>query len=212
MLQCFGPRALLGDFVDRGSFSIEIIVLFFCLKLVYPQHFHLLRGNHESLTMNSIYGFQGEVANKVDAACFPLFTEAFNWLPLACVIQKRILVLHGGLFSDDAVTLADIRKVERNQQPPEAGIMCECLWSDPTELRGRHPSKRGVGLSFGPDVTERFLANNDLKCVIRSHEVKEEGYEEMHNGKCITIFSAPNYCDQVSCSMSARDLATRFGQ
>lgn len=58
---------------------------------------------------------------------------------------------------------------------------------------GRSPSKRGVGLQFGPDVTAAFLENNDLQLLIRSHEVKDEGYEVMHGGKCITVFSAPNY-------------------
>jgi len=162
-----------------------------------PNCIHLLRGNHESLTMNSIYGFQGEVVHKVDAACFDLFTEAFNWLPLAACIGTKVLVLHGGLFSEDGVTLDDIRKIDRNRQPPESGIMCDLLWSDPCETMGRTPSKRGVGLSFGPDVLERFLKHNNLDMVVRSHEVKEEGYEEFANGKLVTVFSAPNYCDQM---------------
>jgi len=187
------PYLFNGDFVDRGSFSIEVIVLFLSFKLLYPSHFHLLRGNHESLTMNSIYGFQGEVTSKVDSECFNLFTEAFNYLPLAACLNKRVLVVHGGLFSEDGVTLDQIRKVDRNQQPPESGLMCEMLWSDPQNPNGRAPSKRGVGLSFGPDVTSRFLKNNGLELVIRSHEVKEEGYEVQHNGQCITVFSAPNY-------------------
>jgi serine/threonine-protein phosphatase 5 len=106
-------------------------------------------------------------------------------------------VLHGGLFSEDGVTLDMIRKIDRNQQPPESGLMSELLWSDPQKPRGRAPSKRGVGLSFGPDVTERFLKNNDLELIIRSHEVKDEGYEVEHNGQLITVFSAPNYCDQM---------------
>jgi len=75
--------------------------------------------------------------------------------------------------------------------------MSEILWSDPQPFPGRSPSKRGVGLSFGPDVTHRFLANNNLDLVVRSHEVKDEGYLVEADGKLITIFSAPNYCDQV---------------
>ena len=77
------------------------------------------------------------------------------------------------------------------------GIMCDLLWSDPMILPGRSPSKRGVGVQFGPDVTERFLKKNNLEYVVRSHEVKTRGYEVGHNGKCITVFSAPNYCDQM---------------
>jgi serine/threonine-protein phosphatase 5 len=76
--------------------------------------------------------------------------------------------------------------------------MCELLWSDPQTQRGRSNSKRGVGIQFGPDVTENFLKRNGLKMIIRSHEVKHGGYEIAHDGKCVTIFSAPNYCDQLN--------------
>jgi len=124
-----------------------------------------------------------------------LFTEVYNWLPLAHCLNSKVLVMHGGLFSKDDVTLADIRATDRNRQPPEEGIMCELLWSDPQQLYGRSPSKRGVGCQFGPDVTKRFLKANNLEYVIRSHEVKDNGYEVTHDGKCITVFSAPNYCD-----------------
>jgi len=71
------------------------------------------------------------------------------------------------------------------------------LWSDPQWPRGRSPSKRGVGVGFGPDVTNNFLETNNLSMVIRSHEMKDEGFEVEHDGKLITIFSAPNYCDQM---------------
>lgn len=101
--------------------------------------------------------------------------------------------MHGGLFSRDDVTLDEIRKLERNRQPPEEGVMCELLWSDPQPANGRAPSKRGVGCQFGPDVTKKFLELNKLDYVIRSHEVKNEGYQVDHDGKCITVFSAPNY-------------------
>ena len=103
--------------------------------------------------------------------------------------------MHGGLFSKDDITLDAIKATERNRQPPEEGIMCELLWSDPQPMYGRSPSKRGVGCQFGPDVTRRFLENNSLEYIIRSHEVKDNGYEVTHDGKCITVFSAPNYCD-----------------
>jgi serine/threonine-protein phosphatase 5 len=192
------PYLFNGDFVDRGSFSLEIIVTFFALKMLYPNHFHLTRGNHETRTMNQIYGFQGEVSHKVDSRCFELFNECFCYLPLGCVLNKRVLVVHGGLFAKDGVTLADIQKIDRNCQPPDSGIMCEIMWSDPMPQNGRAPSKRGVALSFGPDVTARFLKENNLDLIVRSHEVKEEGYEVEANDKLITIFSAPNYCDQMN--------------
>lgn len=202
------PYLFNGDFVDRGSFSFEIIVLFIALKLLYPNHFHMTRGNHESKTMNNIYGFKGEVVAKMDAgASFELFSELFNYLPLAVCIGKKVLVVHGGLFSRDDVTLADIKKIDRNCQPPDTGLMCELMWSDPMSSNGRAPSKRGVALQFGPDVTSKFLALNGLEMIVRSHEVKDEGYEVEHGGKLVTVFSAPNYCDQ----MGNKGAFIRFG-
>ena len=119
---------------------------------------------------------------------FKLFSESFSALPLATLIGKKYLVLHGGLFSDDKITLDDIRKLNRHKQrqPGQAGLMMEMLWTDPQTEPGRGPSKRGVGMQFGPDVTKRFCENNGLDAIIRSHEVRMEGYEEEHDGKCIT--------------------------
>ncbi|XP_071886266.1 serine/threonine-protein phosphatase 5 [Anas platyrhynchos] len=186
-----------GDFVDRGSFSVEVILTLFGFKLLYPDHFHLLRGNHETDNMNQIYGFEGEVKAKYTAQMFALFSEVFEWLPLAQCINGKVLIMHGGLFSEDGVTLDDIRKIERNRQPPDSGPMCDLLWSDPQPQNGRSVSKRGVSCQFGPDVTKSFLERNRLDYIIRSHEVKPEGYEVAHDGKCVTVFSAPNYCDQM---------------
>lgn len=103
--------------------------------------------------------------------------------------------MHGGLFSTDDVSLDDLRNISRNCQPPEKGLMCELLWSDPMDAPGRGPSKRGVGVQFGPDITKEFCERNNLDFIIRSHEVKDQGYEVAHGGRCITVFSAPNYCD-----------------
>lgn len=162
-----------------------------------------------------MYGFEGEVKSKYSVQMYELFTEVFNFLPLAHCLNKRVLVMHGGLFSDDKVVLEDIRKVDRNRQPPDEGIMCEILWSDPMPMPGRAPSKRGVGLQFGPDITEKFCEMNKLDYVIRSHEVKAEGYEVAHNGKCITVFSAPNYCDTMGndgafININGKDLKPKF--
>ncbi|KAG0719313.1 Serine/threonine-protein phosphatase 5 [Chionoecetes opilio] len=151
------------------------------------------RGNHESLTMNQMYGFQGEVKAKYTSQMAELFTEVYNYLPLCHCLNARVLVMHGGLFSSDDVTLDDLRKIDRNRQPPDEGLMCELLWSDPMPGKGRAPSKRGVGIQFGPDVTREFLEKNGLQYVIRSHEVKADGYELGHDGDCVTVFSAPNY-------------------
>ncbi|RXH67677.1 hypothetical protein DVH24_027824 [Malus domestica] len=191
------PYLFNGDFVDRGSFSLEVILTLFAFKCMSPSAIYLARGNHESKSMNRIYGFEGEVQSKLSEKFVELFAEVFCCLPLAHVINGKVFVVHGGLFSVDGVKLSDIRAINRFCEPPEEGLMCEMLWSDPQPAPGRGPSKRGVGLSFGGDVTKKFLQENNLDLVVRSHEVKDEGYEIEHDGKLITVFSAPNYCDQM---------------
>lgn len=195
------PYLFNGDFVDRGSFSVEVIMTLLAYKVACPESMHLTRGNHETLSMNSVYGFQGEVKAKYNDTLFKLFSECFRAMPLAYVLDgtavesgRRALVLHGGLFSKDGVTLADLQALDRDREP-DSGLMAEMLWSDPQKEDGWGPSKRGIGVSFGPDVTCRFLDANNLALVVRSHEMKEEGYEVEANGRLITIFSAPNYCD-----------------
>ncbi|KAI0985295.1 hypothetical protein GJ496_003136 [Pomphorhynchus laevis] len=192
------PYLFNGDFVDRGSFSTECIFLLLAYKLLYPNHFFLTRGNHEAISMNEIYGFMGEVKSKYEDRMFKLFTEIFNYLPLCYILNNAAAVMHGGLFSSDDVTLEDVGKIDRNRQPPDTGIMTDILWSDPCHETGRHPSRRGVGLQFGPDVTAKFCENNKLKYIIRSHEMQLEGVNVMHNKQCITVFSAPNYCDSMN--------------
>ncbi|KAG9153906.1 hypothetical protein Leryth_006014 [Lithospermum erythrorhizon] len=191
------PYLFNGDFVDRGSFSLEVILTLFAFKCMSPTAIYLSRGNHESKSMNKIYGFEGEVRSKLNETSVELFADVFCCLPLAHVINRKIFVVHGGLFSVDGVKLSDIYQIDRFREPPEEGLMCELLWSDPQFLPGRGASKRGVGVSFGGDVTKKFLQENDLDLVVRSHEVKDEGYEIAHDGKLITVFSAPNYCDQM---------------
>ncbi|KAJ1026328.1 hypothetical protein NDA16_002415 [Ustilago loliicola] len=217
-----------GDFVDRGSWSVEIALTVFAYKWLYPKTTLINRGNHETSEMNKVYGFEGECKAKFGGdLTFKLFTQVFIALPLATLISatkppltgselpdsfsiaqrqpivakdtsfKRFFVVHGGLFSKDGVTLDDIRAIDRFKigQPGQQGLMMELLWSDPQTAPGRGPSKRGVGLGFGPDITKAWCELNGVTAVLRSHEVRMGGYEEEHEGRCCTIFSAPNYCD-----------------
>lgn len=197
------PYVFNGDFVDRGSFSVEVIITLLAIKVWCPEAIHLTRGNHESQNMNRIYGFEGEVRAKYTDTVFSLFSEMFQSLPLAYILDgsreqdgRKAFIVHGGLFSRDGVTIAEINALNRNCEP-DSGLMAEMLWSDPQEANGWGPSKRGIGVAFGPDVTHRFLDNNGLDLVVRSHEMKDEGYEVGAQGRLVTIFSAPNYCDQM---------------
>ncbi|KAG5648620.1 hypothetical protein DXG03_003231 [Asterophora parasitica] len=208
-----------GDLVDRGSWSIEVILTAFAYKWLYPNYMFINRGNHETKDMNRTYGFEGEAKHKHGEMSYKLFAHVFTTLPLATLVSatkapvknvgrpqppilspqglKRYFVVHGGLFSKDEVTLEDIRKIDRiGRQPGQDGLMCELLWTDPQDAPGRGPSKRGVGIAFGPDVTRRWCTLNGVSGIIRSHEVRQDGYQVEHDGLCTTVFSAPNYVDQ----------------
>jgi serine/threonine-protein phosphatase 5 len=194
------PYLFNGDFCDRGSFSVEVVLTYFLFKMAAPDCIFLTRGNHETKNMNKIYGFEGEVKAKYDEQIFDLFLETFQQLPLAATISGsggKVFITHGGLPPAPGVTLDDIRKIPRGCEPPDSGLMSDLLWSDPQPFPGKSPSKRGVGFSFGPDITEAFLKLNGLNLLVRSHEVKDEGYLVEHGGKTITVFSAPNYCDSM---------------
>jgi serine/threonine-protein phosphatase 5 len=123
-----------GDFVDRGSFSFEVVTTLFSMKCLFPNSFHLIRGNHETDDMNKMYGFEGEVKAKHSEIMYKAFSEVFCALPLCSVINKKIFVTHGGLFTRDDVKLDEIRTIDRFCQPKDSNdLMSELLWSDPKE-------------------------------------------------------------------------------
>ena len=156
------PYLFNGDFVDRGPWSIEIVIVLFLFKLYNPNCIYLNRGNHEDFLINRKDGFEGEMKAKYCERSFRLISEVFKYLPLAHRINKKVLVLHGGLFNKEGVTIEDIQKLNRKQDVPQEGLMCDLLWSDPTNEDGIHVSGRGLGVDFGPDVAKRFLDNNNL--------------------------------------------------
>ena len=107
-----------GDFVDRGSWGVECFLTLLSWKLAFPTDVYLTRGNHESEAMTSRYGFREECIFKYDSEIYKLFLRAFCALPLGLVLDSKVLALHGGLFSSDGVTLKDLNKVNRFQEPP----------------------------------------------------------------------------------------------
>jgi protein phosphatase len=192
-----------GDFVDRGPFGVEVMLLLLAFKLAFPESVHLNRGNHEDFQINQKYGFCDEVLQKFGSGhMFAQFQELWNLLPLATIVDGLAIVLHGGLFRSDGVTIAQLNALPRvccNLQPKslQETILVDLLWSDPCDTPGREPGLRGGHtFKFGPDVTHRFLAQNSLKMLIRSHEVpsSNKGYEVRHSGRLVTVFSASNYC------------------
>lgn len=116
-----------------------------------------------------------------------------NSLPIAYVIGEELFVVHGGLPAKPDFVLEDVKQIDRFKIPENGTLLSQLLWSDPQGSLGFSPSHRGEGVLFGPDVTEEFLKRNNLSKIIRSHVWQSEGYAIEHSGKCITIFSAPNY-------------------
>lgn len=205
------PYLFNGDFVDRGSQGLEILMVLFAWKIAEPKGMFINRGNHESAFMNSGYGFSRECTAKLGSDIFEMCGKVFEFMPLGHVICGKVFVVHGGLFSDESVDIETLQQIDRMRQPPDSGLMNDILWSDPVETPGIGQSLRGGGtIVFGPDVTEAFLQRNNLELVIRSHQVMEDGYKVHHGGKCVTVFSAPNYIGRLGnkgavCKISFED-------
>jgi len=186
----------LGDYVDRGSQSIESICLMLAYKVKYPLNFFLLRGNHESAIINRIYGFYDECKKRYNIKIWKLFGDCFNCLPVAALIDDKIFCMHGGL-SPELSSFDQIRKMNRPAEVPEVGLLCDLLWSDPDkQVTGWEENERGVSYIFGEEVVSLFLKKNDIDLVCRAHQVVEEGYEFFANRQLVTVFSAPNYCGE----------------
>lgn len=200
----------LGDYVDRGKQNIETICLLLAYKLKYPENFFLLRGNHECDSINRVYGFFDECKRRFSIRLWKKFTECFNCLPVAALINDRVLCMHGGL-SPDLISVDQIRKIQRPVNVPDTGILCDLLWSDPdSTVNGWGENERGVSYVFGADVVGNFLAKQDLDLICRAHQVVEEGYEFFANRKLVTVFSAPNYCDEFDNSASILNISAEL--
>jgi len=208
-----GPPAdtrylFLGDYVDRGYFSIECVLYLWSMKLLYPTTFFLLRGNHECRHLTEYFTFKQECKIKYTERVYDACMEAFDCLPLAALMNQQFLCVHGGL-SPEIHTLDDIRKLDRFKEPPPYGPMCDLLWSDPLEDYGNektnehftHNTVRGCSFFYSYAACCEFLQNNQLLSIIRAHEAQDAGYRMYKKNaqtafpSLITIFSAPNYLD-----------------
>ncbi|OVA17135.1 Phosphoesterase domain [Macleaya cordata] len=193
----------LGDYVDRGQHSLETITLLLALKVVeHPHNVHLIRGNHEAADINALFGFRIECIERMGERdgiwAWHRINRLFNWLPLAALIERKIICMHGGIGR----SINHVEQIESLQRPitMEAGsvVLMDLLWSDPTEndsVEGLRPNARGPGLvTFGPDRVMEFCNNNDLQLIVRAHECVMDGFERFAQGHLITLFSATNYC------------------
>ncbi|XP_075075537.1 serine/threonine-protein phosphatase BSL3 isoform X2 [Nicotiana tabacum] len=192
----------LGDYVDRGQHSLETITLLLALKVEYPLNVHLIRGNHEAADINALFGFRIECIERMGERdgiwAWHRFNRLFNWLPLAALIEKKIICMHGGIGR----SINHVEQIENIQRPitmdAKSIVLMDLLWSDPTEndsVEGLRPNARGPGLvTFGPDRVMEFCNNNDLQLIVRAHECVMDGFERFAQGHLITLFSATNYC------------------
>ncbi len=183
----------LGDYVDRGYYSVECVTLLIALTLRYPGRMTILRGNHESRQITQVYGFYDECVRKYGTvSVWKLLTDFFEFLPLAALIENQILCVHGGL--SPAIESIDAIKALNRYQDTGEGSISDLVWSDPDERTGWGVSPRGAGYSFGADVSQTFNRVNHLSLIARAHQLTMEGYSWAHDRNVVTIFSAPNYC------------------
>jgi len=184
----------MGDFVDRGYYSVETFLLLLALKVRYPDRVTLIRGNHESRQITQVYGFYDECLRKYNSVnVWRYCTEIFDYLSLSAVVGGTMFAVHGGL-SPTVFSLDEIRSIDRKQEVPHDGAMCDLLWSDPEEIETWGVSPRGAGFLFGKDPVAKWNEKNGLTCIARAHQLVMEGYKYMFSEALVTVWSAPNYC------------------
>lgn len=196
----------LGDFVDRGFYSVETFLLLVAYKVRYPDRIMLIRGNHESRQITQVYGFYDECLRKYGSAnVWRICTELFDYLSLAALIDNQYFCVHGGL-SPHVTTIDAIRCLDRKQEVPHDGPMCDLLWSDPELVDNWGISPRGAGFLFGAIVVQEFCEKNGIELIARAHQLVMDGYKWWFNERLVTVWSAPNYCYRCGNSASILEI------
>mmetsp|Transcript_31669 Transcript_31669/g.54796 ORF Transcript_31669/g.54796 Transcript_31669/m.54796 type:complete len:217 (+) Transcript_31669:310-960(+) len=183
------------------------------LKVLYPSRVTLLRGNHETRGVTQVFGFFAECQRKYgDPTVWTYFTEAFDYLPIAALIDDTYFCVHGGL-SPSVSLIDDIRQLTRIREIPHEGAFSDLVWSDPEETTpGFAVSARGAGFLFGGDVVERFLHLNGIEHIMRAHQLCDAGYQELFQKTLSTVWSAPNYCYRFGNSASILQIDEHLGR
>ncbi|SBT34126.1 serine/threonine protein phosphatase 4, putative (PPP4) [Plasmodium ovale wallikeri] len=184
----------LGDYVDRGKYSIETFLLLLALKLKYPSHVTLIRGNHESRQVTEVYGFYDECIKKYGSVnVWKYCTDVFDYLSIGAIIDGNYFCIHGGL-SPSFSKIDELKEIFRFNEIPRSGSLCDIMWSDPCDKYGWDKSPRGAGHLFGPDIVHKFCHVNNIQIIARAHQLVMEGYKWWFDKKLVTVWSAPNYC------------------
>eukprot|EP00929_Paragymnodinium_shiwhaense_P002334 TRINITY_DN10255_c0_g2_i2.p1 TRINITY_DN10255_c0_g2~~TRINITY_DN10255_c0_g2_i2.p1 ORF type:complete len:750 (+),score=188.83 TRINITY_DN10255_c0_g2_i2:108-2357(+) len=199
-----------GDFVDRGAHQVEVLLMLLSLKVCFPDRIWLVRGNHEDVVANKAYGFEKACVDYFEdgPTLFSVFQICFDLLPFACLIDKKVLVVHGGIGDGDWTVdkLGGYQRPIHSDAIYQDGLLFNVLWSDPIEdddrseakVIGVHPSTRGgLATKFGWNVTTEFCAKNNIHMIIRSHQAKQGGlgFDAMHEMMLMRVFSARDYDD-----------------
>jgi protein phosphatase len=184
----------LGDYVDRGEYSIEVVTLLFALSITYPDSVYLLRGNHEFESMNSTYGFAAEVnAFYPGTDLFSALNWTFAFMPLVAVIDNDIFCVHGGI-APEAKTLGRLRRIKRPLLSYGCGIVSNLVWSDPSsEYDSYDGSTRGQGVEFGVKALTEFLTALKMTKLFRAHQCVPNGIAKFGDNQLYTIFSCSSY-------------------
>lgn len=198
----------LGDYVDRGYYSLEVLLVLYAMKINFPNTFAMLRGNHESGQMTSHFTFKSECLRKYSKEVYLESLRSFSALPIVAIMNKQFFCVHGGI-SKDIKHIADIDAINRFVIDfPSSGPYCDLMWSDPSSKYDENLSKdrdfqenyeRGCSYMYSYNAVTKFLQRNNLLAMIRAHQAQDKGYRmyaatAQSFPSIISLFSAPNYC------------------